>query len=392
MKLTETEKQMLQGKQGRAAKKSMEILTALGEIYEARRLVPVTSVQISGVSFDNLGEAGLEFLSEMAEDGRVKVLTTLNPAGMDVENWSDLGISPAFAEKQQQVIRAFEKMGVISTCTCTPYFIGNLPRFGQHLAWAESSAVCFANSVIGARTNREGGPSALAAALTGLTPEYGLHLRENRQPVVTVETKSSKIMDATDFGVLGKVIGEKTGSRIPFIKGIPEAGIDHLKSLCASIATYGGTAMFHMEGITPEQIETVPTETISVTQKEIDGAYRELNDETDIDFVSIGCPHASLEEVKRIAELLSNRRVTKETWIHVARPLKKTADIMGYTGLIETSGAKFACDTCMVVAPLKGRFTGMATNSAKSVFYARSKNGFKVIFKPLEECIRIATK
>jgi predicted aconitase len=177
MLLTAEEKEMLEGAQGRATQKAMQILVALGEIYGAERMIPVTSAQIAGVSYDNLGEAGLQFLSEMAEGGgKARVLTTLNPAGMDIENWRSLGIQPDFAEKQERVLDAYSRMGVISTCTCTPYLTGNLPLFGEHIAWSESSAVCYANSVLGARTNREGGPSALASSLTGRTPEYGFHL------------------------------------------------------------------------------------------------------------------------------------------------------------------------------------------------------------------------
>ena len=172
MRLTSEENEMLAGAKGRAVQKAMQILAALGNIYGARRMIPVSSVQIAGVSYDNLGEAGLQFLAEMANGGRrVCVPSTLNPAGMDIENWAALGIQPEFAEKQMLVLEAFSRMGVTTTCTCTPYLIGNLPRYGDHLAWSESSAVCYANSIIGARTNREGGPSALAAALTGRTPE-----------------------------------------------------------------------------------------------------------------------------------------------------------------------------------------------------------------------------
>src|SRR5512138_1606926 len=191
MHLTYEEQQMLSGEYGRATQKSMEILTALGTIYAAERMVPVTSVQIAGVSFDNLGEAGLEFLSEMAAGGgRVSVLTTLNPAGMDIENWQALGIDAEFARNQERVIAAYARMGVLTPCSCTPYLFGNVPHFGEHIAWAESSAVCYANSVLGACTNREGGPSALAAALTGFTPAYGLHLEENRRPTLTVDVQA----------------------------------------------------------------------------------------------------------------------------------------------------------------------------------------------------------
>src|SRR5512137_67100 len=208
MQLTKEEQSMLSGEEGYAVRKGMEILVALGDIYAAETLIKVGSVQVAGVSYHNLGDAGLEFLNELAKDGRVKVLTTLNPAGMDLENWRSLGISEEFAVKQNLVIEAFERMGILISCTCTPYLIGNLPRFGEHLAWSESSAVTFANSVIGARTNREGGPSALAAAFVGKTPCYGLHLDETRVPHVQVKVRT-QLTKLSDWGALGYVIGKK---------------------------------------------------------------------------------------------------------------------------------------------------------------------------------------
>jgi predicted aconitase len=150
MELTPQEQAMLDGKEGYAVRKSMEILVALGEIFGAKNLIDVGSVQVAGVSYHNLGDAGLEFLDSLAKDGKVKVLTTLNPAGMDLENWKQLGIAPDFAEKQNLVIDAFQRMGILVSCTCTPYLIGNLPLYGEHIAWSESSAVTFANSVLGA--------------------------------------------------------------------------------------------------------------------------------------------------------------------------------------------------------------------------------------------------
>jgi predicted aconitase len=190
MYLTIEEQDMLSGRQGRATQKAMQILVALGEIYGAERMIPVCSVQVAGVSYDNLGDAGLQFLAEMADGGGwVRVLTTLNPAGMDRENWPELGIPADFAEKQELVLETFSRMGVSPTCTCTPYLAGNLPEQGDHLAWSESSAVCYANSVLGARTNREGGPSALAAALTGRTPNYGMHIPENRLPSIAFQVE-----------------------------------------------------------------------------------------------------------------------------------------------------------------------------------------------------------
>jgi len=399
MQLKPQEQSMLEGESGAATQKAMEILVALGTIYSAECMIPVSSVQIAGVSFDNLGEAGLLFLQEMADGGgRTRVLTTLNPAGMDVENWQALGIPAEFAEKQERVIQAFVQMGVINTCTCTPYLSGNLPHFGEHIAWAESSAVCYANSVIGARSNREGGPSALAAALTGKTPAYGLHLDANRQPGLTVEVHTS-LEGTFQFGALGKAIGEtlqKNGIKAPpYVQGIKSASLEELKAFCASIATYGGSALFHMQGITPETASISPAgDTIVISQEEIDQAITSMNDASseEIDFLSLGCPHLSIKEIAHLAELLDGQQVKKEFWITTARPNKQIADRMGYTAVIEASGAKFAVDTCCVVAPIQGRFNALATDSAKACYYAYAKNKFKTVFKPFDEIVQEAIR
>ena len=397
MRLEQIEKDMLDGKHGKSAQKSMEILTTLGEIFGAECMVDVHGVQIAGVSYANLGEAGLEFLNEMAEDGKVRVLTTLNPAGMDRENWRALGIDEEFAKNQNRALDVFAKMGIITTCSCTPYLIGNAPHYGQHIAWAESSAVCYSNSVIGARTNREGGPSALAAALTGKTPKYGYHLDENRHAQVLF--KISDLINGTDeFGVLGKLIGDKLvklGKKIPYITGIPSATVEELKSFCASVATYGGTALFHMEGITPEYNKyTKPSEiVIEINQDDLDKTRAELiDDDLEIDFISLGCPHASIHEIAKIAKLLEGKKVKKEFWITTARPTKRIADEAGYSKIIEDAGAKFAADTCCVVAPIKGRFKGIMVDSAKACYYGRAKNKFKVKIGSMEQCVEEAIK
>ena len=390
MKLNKQEKDMAKGKYGNAVKKSMEILIALGEIYGAKKLIDVTSVQVAGVSYDNLGDAGLEFLEELAKDGKVKVLTTLNPAGMDMENYKALGISEEFAVKQRKVIEAFAKMGIVPTCTCTPYLIGNNPHFGQHIAWSESSAVAFANSVLGVYTNREGGPSALASALTGKTALYGMQLDENRKPQVKVKV-TCKINGTWEWGALGKVIGEKAKAKPVLITGIKEATVDELKSFSASIATYGGAAIFHIKGITPAKVSS-PKEEFTVTQADLQKAEKELDSDCVVDFVSVGCPHASLNELAKLAELLKGKKVKKEFWVTTARPTKKIADSAGYSKIIEDSGAKFAADTCCVVAPIKNRFKCMATDSAKGCYYAGAKNNFKVKIMPIERLVEEACK
>ncbi|MFC1486084.1 aconitase X [Thermoproteota archaeon] len=390
MYLTKNEEKMLSGEEGHAVKKSMEILVTLGNIYGAEKLVKIGSVQVAGVSYHNLGDAGLEFLNELAKDGKVKVLTTLNPAGMDLENWRNLGIDKAFAQKQNQVIEAFNKMGIIISCTCTPYLIGNLPRYGEHIAWSESSAVTFANSVIGAKTNREGGPSALAAAFVGKTPCYGLHLDENRVPDTHVEV-TAELSTFSDWGALGYCIGKQAQSKILYITGINDVSLDELKSFCASVVTYGSKPLFYMKGITPaSERQEPPKEKIVIDDVDIREAYEAINDDVeDIDFVCIGCPHASIKEIAQIANLLENKRISTNTefWVATSRPMKQLADKRGYTQVIEDAGGKFACDTCMAVAPLKGRFRTVATTSAKGCYYSRH-NKMLTKMGSLEECVQ----
>jgi len=392
MQLTKQEKKMLDGAEGYAVRKSMEILVALGEIYGAKSLIKVGSVQVAGVSYSNLGDAGLEFLNELAKDGKIKVLTTLNPAGMDLENWRNLGISPEFAEKQNLVIDAFQRMGILVSCTCTPYLIGNLPLYGEHVAWSESSAVTFANSVIGAKTNKEGGPSALAAAFVGKTPCYGLHLDENRVPDIHVEMKA-ELTKLSDWGALGYAIGKKAENKISYVTGIKSVDLDELKSFCASVVTYGAKPLFYMKGVTPgAELQVQPKETVTIEQADIKNAYDCINDQvTDIELVCVGCPHCSVNEIAKVAEMLKGKKVAEGTefWVATSRTTKQLADKRGYTQTIEDAGAKFACDTCMAVAPLRGRFKSLATTSAKGCFYSR-QNLMKTKMGSIEECVAAA--
>jgi hypothetical protein len=208
----------------------------------------------------------------------------------------------------------------------------------------------------------------------------------------------AQVKGTDEFGVLGKAIGDrliKLGENIPFIAGISSASVEELKSFCASIATYGGTALFHMEGITPESDRYPKPEgnVIEINQEDLKKARSELVDVCpEVDFVSIGCPHASISEIEKIAGLLKGKKVKKEFWITTARPIKKIADEAGYSKIIEDAGAKFAADTCCVVAPIKGRFKGMLVDSAKACYYGRASNKFKVRIGTVEECVEEATK
>lgn len=294
--LRSEEERMLAGGEGPATQKAMQLLVALGEVLGADRLIPIVSAQIAGVSYGNIGDAGMELLEDWAgQGGRVRVRSTLNPAGMDLERWREMGVDEEYHDRQLRIIKAFERMGVEITCTCTPYLVGNLPKLGDHIAWSESSAVCYANSVLGARTNREGGPSALAAALTGKTPRYGLHLDEGRRPTVVVEVKA-RLATTYDYSLLGYSVGRIIGSSIPYFNGVTGAEPDGLKIMSAALAASGGIAIFHIKGVTPEAEgqSTDGLERLCIDHKELEISREKLTADGDPDLACIGCPHASL--------------------------------------------------------------------------------------------------
>jgi predicted aconitase len=396
MRLTGEERAMLAGEQGPGVSRAMEIVVALGRIYDAADLVRVESVQVAGVSYKNLGAAGLEFLQAWAAQGaRARVPATLNPAGMDLRAWRQLGFDEAFARRQRAVVDAYVALGVAPTCTCTPYQVGYEPTFGQHIAWAESSAVSYANSVLGARTNREGGPSALAAAIAGRTARYGLHLEEHRRAHVRVEVKAQLASEA-DFGALGYLVGRRIGQAVPYyvLQGGRKLRLSDLKALGAAMAASGAVALYHIEGITPEasagQIGAPDAEPIVVD--DLAPGYTALNGPVQaIDLVSIGCPHASLTDLQEVADYLDGRQVCSALWITTARGTREQAQRTGTVQRIEAAGGRVVADTCMVVAPAAELgFRSMATNSAKMAWYAPSHSGLVVRFGPLEQCLRAA--
>lgn len=389
---------MLCGEHGPALQKAMEIVTALGKIYGAQDLVAVTSVQVAGVSYKNLGQAGLDFLSEWAaQDARARVPATLNPAGMDLRAWRELGIPETFARQQLAVVEAYRAMGISPTCSCTPYLVGNAPGFGEHVAWAESSAVSFANSVLGARTNREGGPSALAAALTGRTAAYGLHLDENRRARYLVDVRCPLRSEA-DFGALGYLAGRLVRNAIPYFclptRPPSRPLIPLLRTLGAAMAASGAVALYHVEGVTPEaqRGEMLAPDAKHVAVEDLSSAYAALNAPVErIDLVSIGCPHASPEEIAEIARAVEGKRLQAALWITTARQIKEQAAEAGHVATIEAAGGKVVADTCLVVAPMDALgFRTLATNSAKMAFYAPSHSGLQVRFGPLERCLGAA--
>jgi hypothetical protein len=391
--LTPEEERILAGEYGEGMRKAMEILVAIGKIYDAERLIPISSAQISGVSYHNIGDAGLEFLWDFSRGARVRVKATLNPGGVDLGKWREMKIDREFMEKQGEVIKIFMSMGVEPTLTCTPYLVGNLPKKGEHIAWSESSAVAYANSVLGAYTNRESGISALAAAIIGKTPMYGLHLKENRRPEVRVVLKT-ELNYRSDYSVLGYAIASKAGHSIPYIEGMGKADLEALKLFAASIATYAGAAIFHIKGVTAEWMDFEPPgETIEITSRDLEEGYEYLRDEfREVDMVWIGCPHTSLKELEEIAGLLKDKEVAAELWITTSRQVKRMAEELGYIETIEKSGAKVIIDTCVAVAPLLGKFKTLVTNSAKAFYYSRGVNRFRVKVANLEKCIDAAVR
>ena len=399
MELSAEEQAMLGGECGPGVRKAMEIVVTLGRIYGAQRLVPVGSVQVAGVSYRNLGEAGLEFLREWADEGaRARVPTTLNPAGIDLRAWRELGFSESFARRQEAVIEAYRRLGARTTCTCTPYLVGNVPGVGEHVAWAESSAVSYANSVLGARTNREGGPSALAAAITGRTAAYGLHLDEQRRARLRV-TVRCPVGTPADFGALGYLVGRAARNRVPYFvfEGAGgECSDVALKALGAAMAASGAVALYHVAGRTPEadRAGVLAPDRETLVIDDLGPGYAALNSDAGrIDLVWFGCPHAGLEELAEIVRLLDGRRVKAALWVTMAREVRERAAEEGLVAALEASGGRAVADMCAVVAPMQELgFRTLATPSAKGATYIPSHAGLEVRYGTVRECVEAGVR
>lgn len=393
MFLTKEEQEMCDGEYGETIRKSMDILVALGDIYGASGLVDITSAQVSGVSYKTIGDAGLEYLQDLARDGSGKatINASLNPPGTDLDNWEELGFPRDFAIKQNEIVDAYADLGISKTCTCTPYLVGNVPRFRDHVSWSESSAVAYVNSVIGARTNREGGPAALAAAIVGKTPLYGFHLDENRKANLVVNVSTE--LKGADFGALGYIIGKVVGGGVPYFKLQNVPNNNNLKTLGAALASSGSVALYHMENITPEY-ELAGEEDVEdimfISDKEIAETRESLSTtDREIDLVCLGCPHASLEEIKEVASVVQGKTIKNKLWICTSVSVKATADRMGYTQIIESVGGNVVCDTCMVVAPIEDMgFEVIGVNSAKAANYVPSMCGLDVVYDDVENLVK----
>jgi predicted aconitase len=339
--------------------------------------------------------------------------------GMERGKWQAWGIQPSFATPQLSVINAFTIMGVTPTMSCTPYlFREHTPKRGDALAWAESSAVAFANSVIGARSNREGGPSALAAAIVGRTARYGYHLDENRQANWVVEVRCP-VKSVADFGALSYVVGKAVGNGVPWFadlaawlpplpgdltpstsSGLALDGLagDRLKTLGAGLAAYGAVALYHVAGYTPEAHDggqaLIHPDARRLVIENLDEAYRVMDADPDlrhIDLVTIGCPHASLTEIELVAQTLRDRKLATRLWVTTGEITRQAAAELGYVQVIEAAGGEVVADTCAVVAPMRMLdVRSMATNAGKMACYAPMHSGVKMRFGDIDACLDAA--
>ncbi len=383
MRLTTAQRRLL-GKGTPAQRTSMRLLLTVARLADADRLVPITSAHVSGASYKMIGDPGLEFLEDFARDARVRVPTSVNPLGADLAQWRELGVPETFAVKQGRIASAYEAMGARPTYSCTPYDELPRPAFGEHLAWAESNAVCFANSVLGARTNREGGPSALAAAIVGATPDYGLHRDEGRQPTVIVDVRTKP--QGIDYSLVGLVAGERVGDGLPYFRGLRATEAD-LKWLGAALASSGSCAMFHLAGITPEahRARLRGLKVLSITRADLRETERRYTDGTDADLIAFGSPQLSAAELRDVATLVDRTPPRIPVWVFTSRAVR-AAD-PDSVAAIERHGGRVLADTCLEVTLLEHRFGTVATPSGKGAYYLPSLCHQKVILDDVRDLL-----
>jgi predicted aconitase len=385
MFLTKEEERIYDGEHGWANQICTRILVRLGELFNATRLIPIESAHVSGVSYKTLGDAPAEFLETLADaNGKARVKATLNPQSFDPE-YLGKRLPKNIREKQLNILRQFEKMGFTQSLTCTPYYLEK-PKRDSHLAWAESSAVVYANSVLGAWTNREGGPSALAAAIIGKTPDYGVHKAENRQPNILINVEP-RLRNEAEFGALGIYLGKILEDKTPMIQGLKNVSEEKLKQLGAALATTGMVNMFFYN----VRQERRRMERISVEAKDIKKTMENLSTKsrTKPDLVFLGCPHCSLNEIRRIARLMEDKKVKAGTefWVCSSRYVKERAG--EYAEKIERSGGHVLTDMCTIVSwtEMLG-IKAMLTNSAKTAYYAPTLNKTETVLAPLKQCLK----
>lgn len=403
--LTPPDREMLAGERGEAAAFAMRILVEMARVMCADRLVDVTRAHIDGCLYH--GRAGLDFAERLvAEGARVAVPTTLNVASLDLLHPGLYRGDPDTASKAHRLMDLYVEMGCRPTWTCAPYQLPERPAFGEHIAWAESNAIVFANSVLGARTERCGDFIDICAAITGRAPYSGLHRDDGRRAelVFRLSDISPRLLDEDVlYHVLGHVVGRECGSLVPAIVGLPEtAGEDRLKALGAAAASSGSVAMFHAVGITPEAptLEAAlggrpPLREVEVTPAVLVRARDELTstERAELSAVSIGTPHFSLAEFQSLLPLLERWRPHPDVELYVStgRGVLEEVESRGWLPQLEGAGVRIVTDTCTYITSIIGSRGGaVMTNSAKWAWYAPGNIGVEVVFGSLEECVRSA--
>jgi hypothetical protein len=401
MRLTDEETAMLAGKLGEARRWALSHQIAVGEFFDAADFVPVSQAHVMADT-ESLGEAGVRFLESLAAapeaQRRVRVPTITDPRGIDFAVYRRLGQTPEMAALEGRAIAALRAFGVLMTDTCINYQTIMAPVRGEHMAYGDTGVVIYSNSVLGARSNFEGGPSALAAGLTGRTPRYGYHLDECRRATRRFRLTAAP-RDLSEWGALGGIVGEACGSywEVPVIEGIESVpGSDALKHFGAALASFGSVALFHMPGITAEEAVFAgsPPPAIAIARSGIEAflaSYAAPQDKLDV--VVFGAPQLSLFEMEAVARVLDGRRVHRETTVIVATSpeIKHAADRMGLTSRIEASGSVVAQGICFYqsyareMAEANG-WTRLMTNSAKLVNIIGGY-GYRPTLASLERCI-----
>jgi predicted aconitase len=392
---------LLSGTNGEAAALAMRIVLEIAEVVGADRLIDVSSAHVDGCLYH--GTAGLEFAERLVAGGaRVSVPTTLNVGYLDLLHPERYRGDPETAAKARRQMDAYVAMGCRPTWTCAPYQLAERPTFGEHVAWAESNAIVFCNSVLGARTDRYGDFIDICAAITGRVPFAGLHRDDARRAALVLRLAGvpSRLL-ASDalYPVLGHVVGREAGTEVAAIVGLPtRASEDRLKALGAAAASSGSVAMFHAVGITPEaptlEGATGGTEVpeLEVTLERLRSARDELQTAAGdkLRAVCVGTPHASLAEVERLAALLNGARTRVPLWVNTGREVLADAELRGFASSLSSSGVNIVTDTCTYLTPLVGDGPVM-TDSAKWAWYAPANIGVDVVFGSIEECVRSAT-
>jgi hypothetical protein len=389
MHLTRQEEAVLAGETGQGKRKALELLVALGDIYNAERLVPIASAQVSGASFKTVGDAGIKWLEDFSKAAKVSVRATVNPLGLDMRRWKSMGVDAEFHSKQDRIVSAYKAMGLEPLYTCTPYLAGNRPRAGQHLAWAESSATVFANSYLGARTNREGGPSALAAAIIGKTPEYGLHLDENRTPRVRIDLEG--IPDGL-VPLAGYVVGKIAGNRVPYITNLDITADGH-KAFGAALAATSAVSMYTYsdKGRRSRTDLSRIEECVSLPTSELKACADGLKGDDDWDLVAMGCPHCSPAELRTMARRLKGRRPSNRSDVWFCTSRNVYAKCPKEVAVLRRFG-KVLCDTCMVVAPIEKTYKRTASDSGKAMVYLPTLGRQRASFRTTEDLLEAVSR